>query len=153
MADQSTFQERRITVRLLAYWEKLRRDRPMPAEEDIDPDHIEELWENCFLVHVADIDKPDYNYTYLGKAIDEAYRGHLSEAEASGLVCPQAVWLKEHYLQIIDTHKPIVEEGEFINLNNDIVKFRQCFLPLGDSDEVKAIFGGMRYKIYDHNHS
>ncbi|MFW0776470.1 MAG: PAS domain-containing protein [Rickettsiales bacterium] len=149
MTDQSSFRERRLTVRLLAYWERLRRGKVMPTEEDIDPDDIEDLWENCFLVHVTDIDKPDYNYTYLGKAIDEAYRGHLSESEASGMVCPQAKWLKEHYLKIVETRKPIVEEGEFTNLNNKIVKFRQCLLPLGTGDEVKAIFGGMRYKIYD----
>jgi hypothetical protein len=29
-----------------------------------------------------------------------------------------------------------------------MVKYRQCLLPLGEEGDVKAVFGGMRYKIY-----
>ncbi len=45
----------------------------MPAEQDIDPDDIRDLWDSCFLIRVKDLGKADYNYTYLGEAIIEAY--------------------------------------------------------------------------------
>ena len=39
--------ERRIPLRLLAYWEKLRQGRPMPVERDVVPDDIRDLWTNA----------------------------------------------------------------------------------------------------------
>lgn len=140
--------ERRITLRLLAYWEKLRGERDMPTEEDIDPDDIQDLWDSCFLIHVKDLAKPDYNYTYLGQAIIDAYRYGLSDDEETGLISPNAGKLANGYNQVVITAKPLLEEGEFRNLNNQIVKYRQCLLPLGEEQRVKAIFGGMRFKIF-----
>lgn len=140
--------ERRITLRLLAYWEKLRGDRVMPAERDIDPEDIADLWDNCFLVHTADLGKPDYNFTYLGQGILDAYRFGLSEDDPNGLISPNADSLSHGYAQVMATGKPLLQEGEFHNLHNDIVRFRQCLLPLGEEDEIQAIFGGMRFKIF-----
>lgn len=148
MEDNKSVKERRLTVRLFSYWEKLRGSRIMPTEEDIDPDHIEDLWEYCFLIHTKDLDKTDYNYTYIGDSILEAYRGGLSQNDVNGLISPNAEWMAESYKKIVESKKPIIDEGEFLNYNNQIVKYRQCLLPLGEGDEVKAIFGGMRYKIY-----
>lgn len=140
--------ERRITLRLLSYWEKLRGTRIMPTEEDIDPDDLQDLWDHCFLIHVADLNKPDYNYTYLGEAIAQAYTGGFPDDHESGMVSPNASKLSNCYAQIIATHKPVVDEGEFTNLHNELVKYRQCLLPLGTQDNVVAIFGGMRFKIF-----
>lgn len=140
--------ERRITLRLLAYWEKIRGSRLMPHEDDIDPDDIADLWDNCFLVHVTDLKKPDYNYTYLGDAIALAYQGDLLADASEEIVSPHASKLSVCYDQIISTKKPVVDEGVFRNHHNDIVKYRQCLLPLGEGEEVQAIFGGMRYRIF-----
>ena len=142
--------ERRITLRLLAYWEKLRGDRPMPAEEDINPDDIEDLWDSCLLIHVKDLLKEDYNYTYLGEAIAEAYTSGFSKEELNeeGMLSPNANKLAHSYARVIATMKPVLEEGEFRNAHNEVVKYRQCLVPLGDDGEVKAIFGGMRFKIF-----
>lgn len=141
--------ERRITLRLLAYWEKLRGDRPMPREEDINPDDIADLWDSCFLIHVKDLIQQDYNYTYLGQAIIDAYTSGFSADDPNeGLVSPNAGKLAHSYARVIATMKPVLEEGEFKNAHNDTVKYRQCLLPLGDDGEIKAIFGGMRFKIF-----
>lgn len=141
--------ERRITLRLLAYWERIRRDRQMPTEEDINPEDIRDLWDNCFLVHTADLGKPDYNYTYMGEALNEAYCFGLSESDKEFLpVSPHADHLTAHYSKVIESCKPIVDEGEFRNLHNHKVLYRQCLLPLGENGKVVAIFGGMRFKIF-----
>lgn len=147
-APQAHPSERRITLRLLAYWEKIRGDRELPAEVDIRSQDIEDLWDSCFLVRVADLDKPDYNYTYLGKDIVEAYRSGLSAGDPGAMVSPNARKLSAGYNRVIVTAKPLLEEGEFRNLHNDIVKYRQCLLPLGEEGAVTAVFGGMRFKIF-----
>lgn len=141
--------ERRITLRLIAYWERIRRGRPMPAETDIDPDDLADLWDYCFLVHVRDLAKQDYNYTYIGSAIVEAYRGGLSVNDKGGMVTINASKLVSNYAAVIGDRRPVVEEGEFANARGQIVKYRQCMLPLGANDKVDAIFGGMRFKIFD----
>jgi hypothetical protein len=143
-----TANERRLTLRLLAYWEKLRKDRSMPPESDINPDDLEGLWDHCFLVHVRDLGKPGYHYTYLGAAISKAYRGSLDDTDANGLVSPNAAKMQAHYRTVIENRKPLLDEGEFHNLSGQLVKYRQCLLPLGEDGAVAAIFGGMRCKIF-----
>ena len=148
MIVRESFQERRITVRLLSYWEKLRRGRAMPTEQDLDPDHIEDLWDHCFLLHSKQLANPDYHYTYFGSEIKKAYQGDLSDVQMAGVLSPNALHITACFQKIIATHKPLVDEGEFRNLKGDVVKYRQCMLPMGDGDQVHAIFGGMRYKIF-----
>jgi len=140
--------ERRITLRMLSYWEKMRRGRLMPAERDIDPDEISDLWDSCFLIHVKDLDKPDYNYTYLGPKIVAAYEHGLSDDETHGLLSPNAGKLVANYERVIQTSKPLIEEGEFTNMHQETVRFRQCLLPLGENGQVDAILGGMHFKIF-----
>mgnify|MGYP000551252641 CR=1 FL=1 len=145
--DSSTT-ERRITLRLIAYWERLRGDRTMPTEADIDPSDLQDLWGYCFLIHVKDIDKPDYNYTYLGMEIEKAYQGELTDDDIGAVASPNASKLAGSYARVIETRKPLIDEGEFVNLRNETVKYRQCLLPLGEDNKVDAIFGGMRFKIF-----
>lgn len=140
--------ERRITLKLIAYWEKLRKGRLMPVEDDIDPDYLKDLWDYCFLIHVKDLDKPDYNYTYLGDAIKRAYQGELSGENNSNVASPNAKELAISYEKVIRTCAPLLDEGEFVNMHNDMVKYRQCLLPLGENGNVDAIFGGMRFKVF-----
>jgi hypothetical protein len=144
----TTAMERRITLRLMAYWEKARKNKPMPSEADIDPDDLQDLWDYCFLIHVKDLSKPDYNYTYLGSAIQRAYQGELIDDESNGIASMNAGKLAVSYSKIIETRTPLLEEGEFVNMHNDVVKYRQCLLPLGDGEQVDAIFGGMRFKVF-----
>lgn len=140
--------ERRITYRLLAYWEALRGQRPMPEENDVDPDAIADIWDHCFVMQVRDILRKDYIYTYLGPSIAEAFRSGLSVDDAGGMVSPDASRLAPHYQQVLDHARPLVENGEFVNLRGQTVKFRQCLLPLGREGRVEAVFGGMRFKIF-----
>ena len=140
--------ERRITLRLIAYWEKMRKGKAMPTEDDIDPDYLKDLWDYCFLIHVKDLDKPDYNYTYLGDEIKKAYQGELSGSECGEVASPNAKELAVSYEKVIKNCTPLLDEGEFVNMHNDVVKYRQCLLPLGENGKVDAIFGGMRFKIF-----
>ena len=140
--------ERRITLRLVGYWEKLRGTRSMPVEDDIDPDDLQDLWDYCFLIHTKDLNKPDYNYTYLGRALETAYDGQLTADHTGSHGSLNASKLSGSYKKVISEKVPHFEEGQFTNLHNDIVKYRQCLLPLGENGRVDAIFGGMRFKIF-----
>lgn len=135
--------ERRLTHRLVGYWERVRAGRIMPSETDINPDDLAELWDDCFLVHTSDLKMEDYNYIYLGVNIAHMYqdgvKGDLEHFNASKL--------SKSFQKVIDTKKPVLEEGGIVNASGRTVLFRQCLLPLGKNNEVEAILGGIRYKL------
>lgn len=140
----SAAEERRITLRLLSYWEKKRGGRKMCTEADIDPADIADLWEYCFLAQVKDLKKPGYNFTYLGRAIADMYSDGLDEGEGDRPFPTMDVIAKGHE-QVTTKGEPLVWEGELTNPHGDSFKFRQVLLPLGEGASVKAVFGGMRF--------
>ena len=144
MNDISNLEERRITLRLLAYWEKKRGVRAMPEENDIDPADLADLWENCFLAQVKDLGK-DHHFTYLGSAIHDIYAQGLTEEDDREHIHPDIEALASHYHEVIAKSAPVVTEGEFSNPHGDLFKYRQVLLPLGQGKNVKAVFGGMRF--------
>jgi hypothetical protein len=141
------FVERRIPLRLLAYWEKLRDGREMPSESDVVPDDIRDLWDNCFIIHLKDVKSSNYRYSYLGRKIIEAYRSGISDNSSVESMIPSAGML-DGYVTVQKTHKPLIEAGEFSTINNHPVRYRQCLLPLGDGKEVKAILGALHMKVF-----
>ena len=140
--------ERRINLRLLSYWEKLRRDRPMPAPEELNPDDLPDLWPSCFIIGFPEPGKKTCHYDHLGQFIVDAYNNGLIRGDSGVMVSPSPQKTIEQFSQVIETCKPLVQEGEFINHNEKIVKYRQCLLPLGRDGQIEAVFGGMSFKIF-----
>jgi hypothetical protein len=146
---ESVMMERRITLRLLGYWEKLRGTRSMPAEQDVDPADLHDLWDCCMMVRVKDVHNNDYQYSYIGQSIMDTYSlGVQGEEEGGSITSLNGGSLVAGCKKVIETAKPLLDEGEFYNRRNELVKYRLCLLPLGDGDVVQAVFGGMRFKVY-----
>lgn len=125
--------ERRLGLRLLAYWEKRRQLRAMPQEADILPEDLNDFWNDCFMVSLSGPDGV-YNLRYRGARIDAQWP--LADAFAASVAI------------VKDKCIPLLEEGAFRNSRGEIVKYRQCLLPLGDEATVTAIFGGVRFKAF-----
>lgn len=141
--------ERRLTLQLLSYWERLRGSRSIPRESDINPDELNELWDDCFLIHASDLKQDDYNFVYLGDNIRMSMSGGTSE-------CSPNLTIKRlvpSISKVLNSVAPVIEEGELINDLNQLVKYRQCLLPLGEDNKVLAVFGGMRCKVYPNDRS
>ena len=139
--------ERRINLRLLAYWEKLRRGRLMPTVEEFNPADLPDLWDSCFIVHAAELSKPDGQYAYVGPSISKAYGNGNFSGSSGNLITLNPHACAAHLLTVIDSGKPLLDEGEFTNASDQLVKYRQCLLPLGQDGKVLAVCGGMHYKI------
>lgn len=145
MTHELQGEERRITLRLLSYWERKRKGRAMPCENEINPADIADLWEYCFLVHTRDLHVEGLQFTYLGKAIEEIYRSGLSDDDSRGTIFPHVEELAAGYNEVINEVKPHISEGELINPHGDRLLYRQVLLPLGEAGKVDAIFGGLRF--------
>jgi hypothetical protein len=148
MSETFSGVERRITLRLLSYWERLRKGRDMPALSDVRPEDIGDLWQNCFLIHINNFKKNDYRYTYIGDRIVEAYRGELSKDDGGMLVSPDVLKLAKPLAEVIATRRPVIVEGEMQTALGQPVRYRQCFLPLGSGSRVEGVLGGMRYRVF-----
>src|SRR5688572_15590669 len=76
--------ERRLTIRMLAYWEKLRGFNEMPQQHDLKPEDIGDLWTDCFIA----VARPQcqYDYPYIGDNISDTARACLLQEEACDLL-------------------------------------------------------------------
>lgn len=149
MARPDTGFERRTSLILLQYWNELRGDRPFPHEDEIDPDRLAEVWGHCFLLQIRDIEEvKDYNYTYLGPKIVQAYNDGVLVPNGT-MITPNANDLAALYNEVIETQDPLMDENEYTNPAGDLIKFRQSMMPLGTPDgKVLAIMGGAWYKPF-----
>jgi len=147
MSDSGRSQ--RINERLFEYWDKIRSGKPYPAEGDIDPSELEGVWDNCFLVKVNEKEHDGFKYSYLGISLIEAYGDDLTGQEiCERLVEPNSDPLIKKFVEVRKSGKPVVDENEFKNRKNMLVKYRSCMLPLGTSSGVDYIIGGMKWKAY-----
>lgn len=142
-------QDMRITNIILDHWNEIRGLKKFPAEKDLDPSLLERLLDHCFLVKTDGIFEGKYNYKFLGKNIMNAYGSDLTrplndEAEPFSQ--------RDKIKELLTYEHPIIDEGEFRNINKDLIKYRQCLVPLSsDGINIDSIFGGMRFIIIPHN--
>lgn len=126
-------QEKRLSARLLSYWDRVRKDDDVPDFRKFNTGAVEDIWSHCFHVSVASqAKKPVYKYEYMGPAIAEAYGRNLT-----GVIVDQATRqfpgkvIHKRFNEIVRSATPLHDEGHFINDNGSIVKYRACILPFG----------------------
>ena len=143
--------ERRLVLRLLRYWQDKRGVREMPEENDIDPADLVQDWDFCFLLQTRDMaNTQDYNFTYLGQNILEAYLDGGIDDQNQFLIGPNAFLLSDQFSKVLVTRAPVHDDGEFVTRHGRRVLYRQILLPLGGADgEVESVFGGMSYRLAD----
>ncbi len=142
-------QEKRHTELLLYLWQRLRGSRLFPSEDIIDFEEIASLWSACFLVQVRDIVCVEhYNYTYLGESIIQDYQTGVLPEGIPHIVTLNACDIGDQLAKVVVEKKPYFQEGVFRLLDNKEIRFRQCLLPLGPTDEaVHSVVGRLSYKI------
>jgi hypothetical protein len=142
-------QDMRITNIILDHWNEIRGLKKFPAEKDLDPALLERLLDNCFLIRTDGIFEGKYNYKFLGKNIMNAYGSDITrplndEAEPFSQ--------RDKIKELLTYEHPIIDEGEFRNIKRDLIKYRQCLVPLSnDGVTIDSIFGGMRFIIIPNN--
>lgn len=142
--------ERRITHRLVNYWQGIKGDNILPPESAIDSDDIPDLWDDCFIIQTNSenlLEDRAYGYSYIGRSLLDMLVPDEDGIGEGNLVTLMPDRLMAIYSEMLMTKLPVTDEVEGFNLNGRMIKYRQCLLPMGNSDgRIHAIFGGMRYK-------
>ena len=140
---------KRITTIIIEHWNLVRGDNFIPSEQDLDADILESLLDNCFLIKATELrSSGHHDYVYIGQNIVSAYGSNVTHPKDSHDIDPLSH--KNKFAEVIKTRTPVMDEGEFVNKDGHLVKYRQCLVPLGrDGRTVESIFGGMRFKVFD----
>jgi hypothetical protein len=145
-------EEQRLTVRLTRYWESVRKNKPFPQFEHLNTEAIADLWKQCFVTSVVVRESGyQYKYEYMGETVIEAYGRNLAGTVVShkaGTQFPGAMVAKKMN-ELIAERRPLEADGQFVNENGKLIKYRACFLPFGEEEKgITHILAGLSYRMF-----
>lgn len=139
-------EERRLVLRLMAYWDDLRNERDFPEYSDIDPSAIGDDWPHCYTIAVQSPPIAS-QFVHLG----EVYRPGLPERGVETLAdCPHGTLLHAatHYIDRVLQKKVPVSLGGHAHLGRDSVLYRSILLPLSNDDgTIDYLLGGANFRV------
>jgi hypothetical protein len=134
--------ERRLSLRLLAYWRHLREEREFAARGKIDPTLIPEMWPFSFILDVSQ-ESDAARFLYVGDEI--ARISGVSTDVKSFAELPENTLLAKsssYFEQVLRRRCPITIGGEFVDPYGVEILYRSVMLPLSDDDTtIVAILG------------
>jgi hypothetical protein len=144
--------ERRLNMRLMAFWWDRRANRRFPSVEDFDPDELSDVWRHCFTLNPSDPYERS-TFRYVGDTI--ATLSGITEGEIT-LDKISKDSLLDHATrnvnEVISQRVPVIHSGEFVNADGATVMFRSILLPLSrDQQSIDCVVGGARCKIIEPN--
>lgn len=145
--------EKRLTTRLITYWERIRKDQPMPDFAKFNASAVDDIKEHCLVLAIqpgSDAVQTLYRYEYLGEKLGEVYgRDMLGQYTQSNMKdLPGMSIIKKADLLTSDNITVINDEGQFVNDNSKIVKYRSCLLPFGKNNKISHVVAGISWKIF-----
>lgn len=147
-------QEQRLTARLTAYWEMLRKDAPMPHFARFNQGVVGDLWPNCMVLAAQPTaaGKAAFRVQSVGDNLIAIFGNDLAGREASRLSLRTlgggkiAGCIEEAAV----THLCAETDGNFVSGRNKIVKYRACLLPFSPADQetVSHIVAGISWREF-----
>lgn len=137
--------ERRLVLRVLAYWDEVREDRAFARLDQIDPCCLGEDWLSCA---VLKIEAPihDSIFTHVGDSFVEQ---NLSDATfyLADMTSPLLKHAFGYMQQVIDRRVPMSFGGQ-IRLFHRAALVRSIALPLADDNEtITHILAAANYRF------
>lgn len=140
--------ERRLNMRLMAFWWDKRADRRFPSVEDFDPQELSDVWTHCFTLHPQDPFEQSV-FRYVGDSI--AAGSGINGAEITVDKLGENSLLDHatrNVGEVLTQQIPVIRSGEFVNEEGETAMFRSILLPLSqDQATINCVVGGARCKV------
>ena len=140
--------ERRLNMRLMAFWWDKRADRRFPSAEDFDPQELSDVWAHCFTLQPQDPYEQSA-FHYVGDSI--AAVSGISGAEITVDELSENSLLNHatrNVGEVLKQQVPVIRSGEFMNEKGETVMYRSILLPLSrDQETINFVVGGARCKV------
>jgi hypothetical protein len=126
-------QEQRLTLRLLRYWELVRKNKPYPEYIHFNTAAIEEIWPWCFVVSVGKRKRAAYTYEYMGEPVAKLYGHNLTGMTIDYTMTqfPGGV-IHKKLPEVVEAAVPMTDDGHFVSAEQGLIKYRACYLPFGN---------------------
>ena len=136
-------EERRLVLRLLAYWDDLRNDRDYPRADDIDAGTIGDDWAQCFLLRLTGASLGESRLLHVGDGL----LGDLPDGSPATLGQVPETALLHHAAgfgaQTLAKGVPVSLGGEAA-LSDGKTLFRSILLPLSnDGATIDHLLGAV----------
>ena len=143
-------EERRLVLRLMAYWDDLRDEREFPAYSEVDPGVLGDDWPHCYTLKAG---SPPIGSTFMH--VGAIFRTGLPEQGVETLAdCPHGTLLHAatHYIDRVLHKKVPVSLGGHANMGPESVLYRSILLPLStDGHTIDYMLGGANFRHVSQN--
>jgi hypothetical protein len=128
--------ERRLVLRLLAYWRNLSDEGSIPSFDQVDPESIPEIWANCFVIDLSGAeDEPVIRV--VGENLAKTSTVDLVDLPLSQLPQNTLIERATGYVgEVVRKSVPISRGGEFVKGDGTTVLYRSVILPMSDDGET-----------------
>ena len=148
-------QDKRLTHRLTDYWNRLRKEYPLPQIGKFNPAALEDIMGKCCIWRVeissASSTKqiPIYTSEFVGEEVKQAVGLDMGEAFSPHIQNFAAARIIQKIDEVVRTGNVVADEGQFINESHKIVKYRSCLLPFGTpKGKVTNVLLGISWKAF-----
>jgi hypothetical protein len=134
--------ERRLVLRLLAYWRSLGDGRAWPSAAAIDPAQIADLWPHCFVLELVGTAKEPV-FRALGPEFARHAERPLVGCRASAVAPGSLVGAATAYIPaVLEKGVPISRGGVLRGPGAATLVYRSVLLPMSDDGaEISGILG------------
>lgn len=145
--------EQRLTTRLMAYWEQIKGTAEFPAYQQINAAAIDDIWQNCIALQVQPRvgDTLSYVYVHCGEAVSRALgRDMRGQALTTNMrFFPGAKIIKRLDEVVLGTTPtPLLDDGQFVNDNSKVIKYRACLLACGLNATISHVVIGVSWREF-----
>lgn len=145
--------EKRLTTRLITYWEKLKGDDFCPGYEQLNPSALDDIWNNCLVLHAQPSvgEKRPYTYVHCGELISQAIGKDLrgQTMTTNMRFFPGAKIIKRIDEVVAQASpSPLLDDGQFVNDAGKVVKYRACLLAFGANNIVSHVVIGVSWRAF-----
>lgn len=143
-------QERRLNMRLMAYWWDNRGARRFPTICDFVPEELGDIWANCFTLRPAEPQEKS-QFRYIGEMIAK-FAGAQQSPATVDQVPPET--LLDHATrnigEVMGQKVPVIRSGSFLDPQGNTLVFRSILLPLSsDQETIDCLVGAARCKFVE----
>lgn len=148
--------EKRLTVRLVNYWDNLRKEAAQPTFATWNPAAIDDIWQNCMALQVlpsaANTNTKTYTYVHCGEEVAQAVgKNLLGETLTTKMKFFPGARIIRRIDDVANMHSPVpvYDEGEFVNDKSQIVKYRACLVSFMARDSfVSHVVVGVSWRAF-----
>jgi hypothetical protein len=132
----------------LAYWERKRGARQMPARRDLDPTEIPHLLANVVLAEVLAGEAVDFRFRVVGDAIRSRAHENIAGRRISEIAHMRDGMLRCHYETVAATGRPFASRIEYVGPDRLVRAAAHLLLPLGaEAGRVDMVFGVVEFAL------